>query len=278
MPVSKKTGKRRGAAGRKTQSKSTGQPARKRKNRPKGRQLHFREQPVSLFKRWLKWFNRLVLAAIVLSILLVLPLRWLNPATSSYMLQARWLDEVGVTWQWRDAGAIDWTVKLAVIAAEDQNFPQHYGFDVEAIRQAISESRDGGGLRGASTITQQVARNLYLWPGESRISKWSRKGLEAWLTLWLEMLLPKQRILEIHLNIAELGPGLYGVEAASRHYFSSTAAQLSQPQAAALASLLPSPKTYSLYQPGPQLRERREWIQRQMRQLGGEAFLQQHEL
>lgn len=248
-----------------------------KKNR-KSRQLHFRQQPPSLLQRIARWTTRLILLGIVVSILLVLPLRWLSPATSSYMLQDRWLRDVSVTQQWRDAEAIAWSIKMAVIASEDQRFPEHYGFDVKAIKQALSESRSGQGLRGASTITQQVARNLYLWPGESRVSKWSRKGLEAWFTGWLEMLLPKQRILEIYLNIAELGPGIYGVETASRHYFSSTAGQLSQPQSAALASLLPSPKTYSLFQPSQNQRERREWIQRQIRQLGGESFLQQHDL
>ncbi len=248
------------------------------KRRPKHHRLHFREPPRSIWQRLALLLTRLILSAIALSILLVLPLRWVNPVTSSYMLQARWLEGVGVTQQWRDSETIAWPMKMAVIAAEDQRFPEHYGFDVQAIRQAIEDSHSGNGLRGASTITQQVARNLYLWPGESSLSRWSRKGLEAWFTGWLEMLLSKQRILEIYLNIAELGPGIYGVEAASRHYFSSTAGQLNQPQAAALAALLPSPKTYSLFQPSARQRERREWIQQQIRQLGEAGFLQQHNL
>ncbi len=272
MSANRKTGK-------KVAKKTTKKTSRKnRKGRSKPRQPNAGQASQSLIRRLAGWINRLILFAIVLSILLVLPLRWFSPATSSYMLQDRWLRDVAVSQQWRDTDAIAWSMKMAVIASEDQRFPEHYGFDVNAIRQALSESRKGQGLRGASTITQQVARNLYLWPGESRIGKWSRKGLEAWFTGWLEMLLPKQRILEIYLNIAELGPGVYGVEAASRHYFSSTAGQLSQPQSAALASLLPSPKTYSLFQPGQNQRERREWIQRQIRQLGGESFLQQHGL
>ncbi len=271
MTGSSKPGKRRpAAAAKKGKSRA--------KRRPKARQLHFREPAPSLPRRILRFLNRLILFSIVLSITLVLPLRWMNPATSSYILQASWLEQAVITQQWRDAESIAWTMKMTVIAAEDQNFPLHYGFDMNAIRQALNDSQNGQGLRGASTITQQVARNLYLWPGESRVSKWSRKGLEAWFTVWLEMLLPKSRILEIYLNIAELGDGVYGVEAASRHYFSSTAGQLSLPQAAALASILPSPKTYSVFQPGANQQQRREWIQQQIRQLGGQAFLRQHQL
>lgn len=272
MSANRKTGKK---VVKKTAKKASRKSS---KGRSKSRQSNTGEASLSLIRRIAGWLSRLILFAIVVSIFLVLPLRWFSPLTSSYMLQDRWLHDVTVTQQWRDTDAIAWSMKMAVIASEDQRFPEHYGFDVKAIRQALSESRKGEGLRGASTITQQVARNLYLWPGESRISKWSRKGMEAWFTGWLEMLLPKQRILEIYLNIAELGPGVYGAEAASRHYFSSTAGQLSQPQAAALASLLPSPKTYSLFQPSKNQRERREWIQRQIRQLGGESFLQQHGL
>ncbi len=256
-------------------------PAKVRKSskkKPKGRQPHFRKPRPKLVVRVIRWFSRLVLSAIVISILLVLPLRWVNPATSSYMLQAALVDQTTVTQQWRDTEAIAWPVKMAVIAAEDQNFPDHFGFDIKAIRQALDDSKGSGRLRGASTITQQVARNLYLWPGNSSISRWSRKGLEAWFTLWLEMLLPKQRILEIYMNIAEMGPGIYGVEAAGRHYFSSTAGQLSLPQAAALAAILPSPKTYSVFQPGTNQQQRREWIQQQVRQLGGQGFLRQHQL
>lgn len=248
------------------------------KKRPKSRKSKPKEKKRSFIRHCGRLVTRVALALIVLSMLLVLPLRWINPLTSSYMLQASWIDGLVVAQQWRNTNDLPWTIKLAVLSAEDQQFPEHYGFDIDAIKQAVIDSQEGNGLRGASTITQQVARNLYLWPGKTAVTRWLRKGGEAWLTLWMEMLLSKQRILEIYLNIAELGPGVYGVEAASRHYFSSSSAQLSQPQAAALASMLPSPKKYSLFQPSDRQRQRREWIQKQMRQLGSEGFIQKHQL
>lgn len=210
----------------------------------------------------------LALAWLLLSLLLVVPLRWLDPPTSSFMLQAR-RDGATVHHQWVDYAAIAPDMALAVIAAEDQRFPNHHGFDFAEIRRAVAAYRDGARLRGASTLSQQVAKNLYLWPASS----WPRKALEAWFTLLIELSWPKQRILEVYLNIAQFGGTIFGVEAASRHYFDRPASALSPEQAALLAAVLPAPGVYRVAAPGEQLLARQSRILRQMDHLGGPAYL-----
>lgn len=215
------------------------------------------------------------LAWIILTVVLVLPLRWLPPLTSSFMIQGSIQDlwdngeYPDIRYQWVPYEAISPYLALAAVAAEDQKFPHHYGFDFASIRQALADSAEGKPLRGASTISQQVAKNLYLWSGRSLV----RKGLEAWLTLFIEALWPKQRILEIYLNIAETGEGIYGVEAASRHFFGQSAARLGPEEAALLAAVLPNPVHYRVDAPSAYVRERQRWILRQMQQLGGVAYL-----
>jgi monofunctional biosynthetic peptidoglycan transglycosylase len=167
---------------------------------------------------------------------------------------------------WQDIGLAP---KLAVVAAEDQRFADHFGVDVGAIRKAVSEQDKRGALRGASTISQQTAKNLFLWSGRSFV----RKGLEAWLTMVLETSLPKQRILEIYLNVAELGPGIYGVGAAGREYFGRTPAGISFEQAALLAAVLPNPVHMSVNNPSDYVRERQHWILAQMQRLQQQAWI-----
>jgi monofunctional biosynthetic peptidoglycan transglycosylase len=157
---------------------------------------------------------------------------------------------------------------LAVVAAEDQRFPEHYGFDLKAIEKAIDD-RERGKVRGASTISQQVAKNLFLWSGRS----WLRKGFEVWFTGLIELTWPKRRILEVYVNFAEFGDGVYGAQAAAQTYFGRDAAQLNAAQAARLAAVLPNPKRYSVARPGPYVLRRQQWIERQMRQLGGRDYL-----
>lgn len=212
---------------------------------------------------------RASLAWLLLTILLVLPLRWIAPWSSSVILQTQWLNWTTVHYQWVDWEQIAPHMALAVLAAEDQKFPQHWGFDFSAIFQAFQHNADGKTLRGGSTISQQVAKNLYLWQGRS----WLRKGLEAWFTLWIELLWPKQRILEVYLNIAELGPDTFGVQAASQRYWKKSALQLTAQQAALLAAILPNPQRWSAAKPSPYMRQRQSWILRQMRQLGGVEVL-----
>ncbi len=170
---------------------------------------------------------------------------------------------------WQDWEQLGSAAALAVVAAEDQRFDDHFGLDLASIRDSIEQAQDGGRLRGASTITQQVAKNLYLWPGRSFV----RKGLEAWFTLLLETCLGKKRILEIYLNVAEFGPGIYGVGAASRYYFGKPPSRLYDSEAALLAAVLPNPKQLRIEEPSVYVRERQAWILGQMQRLRREGWL-----
>ncbi|MDX1605395.1 MAG: monofunctional biosynthetic peptidoglycan transglycosylase [Candidatus Competibacterales bacterium] len=220
-------------------------------------------------RRWPLWLLLwTVLGVLGLSLTLVLPLRWLDPPTTSFMLQ--FAPEDGpLHQQWVDYEMISPYMALAVVAGEDQRFPRHDGFDWGAIRQALADYRAGNPLRGASTLSQQTAKNLYLWPGRSLL----RKGLEAWLTLLMEICWPKRRILEIYLNIAQFGANIFGVEAAAWHYFDKPAVALEPAEAALLAAVLPAPNRYRVAAPSEHLRRRQRWILQQMRQLGGPTYL-----
>jgi monofunctional biosynthetic peptidoglycan transglycosylase len=155
------------------------------------------------------------------------------------------------------------------VAAEDQRFPQHRGFDFKQIDKALADRERGRRVRGASTISQQVAKNLFLWPGQS----WVRKGIEAGLTVLIELAWPKPRILEVYLNVAEFGRGTWGVQAASRRYFRKDASRLTRSEAALLAAVLPAPRKYRVDAPSKYVRHRQAWIERQMRSLGGNGYL-----
>ena len=203
---------------------------------------------------------QLALLMLALVLILLLILRFVPPPTTAFMLQSPY----PVKQQWISIAQLPPHVPLALVASEDQRFPQHFGVDIDEIRNALERFDDGGGLRGASTISQQTAKNLLLWPGRSLL----RKGLEAALALSLEVLWGKKRILEVYLNIAEFGPGIYGVEAASQYYFGKSASQLSRNQAARLAVLLPSPRRRDPNQLTPYLQQRVSWVEQQMRQLG----------
>lgn len=234
-------------------------PQDRHRNEKKGRRLF----------RWLgKTFLILALLIVLLSFLLVLPLRWVDPTTTAFMLQ----DNSGIRplqreWvDWRDIGD---ALPIAVVASEDQKFSVHMGFDVESIRDSVDEYSQGESLRGASTITQQVAKNLYLWPGRSFL----RKGIEAHLTALLEAILSKRRILEIYLNIAEFGPGIYGAGAASRLYFGKAPSALEDAEAALLAAVLPSPKRLNVERPSSYLRNRQSWIIENMERLRREQWI-----
>jgi monofunctional biosynthetic peptidoglycan transglycosylase len=164
---------------------------------------------------------------------------------------------------------------LAVVAAEDQRFPDHWGLDFSAIQKALSHNeRNENRIRGASTISQQTVKNLLLWDGKS----WVRKGLEAGLTLVMEVVWTKRRILTVYLNIAEFGDGVFGVEEAAQRYFHKPASRLSMSEAALLAAVLPNPIQFQAAAPSGYVRNRQAWILRQMRQLGGEGFLQSNKL
>jgi len=224
----------------------------------------------------LRWFlSRALLAAIVLSAVPVLCLRWIPPPTSAFMIEkriARFHDgkpQSVIRYRWTAWGSIAPAMRLAVVAAEDQKFPYHWGFDIESIAEAMQHPGKRGRLRGASTITQQVARNLFLWPGRSLV----RKGLEAYFTMLVEWLWPKRRILEVYLNISEFGDGIYGVSSASQAFFGKRPAELQTQEAALLAAVLPNPVQFHVRNPSAHVRERAGWIEGQMASLGGPAYL-----
>ena len=215
-------------------------------------------------------------AALLLSVLAVLAMRWINPWTSAFMVEDRiasWFDADPRPWtlqqRWRDYGQISSQLALAVVASEDQRFPDHHGFDLMQIRKAYDEAQRGRRARGASTISQQVAKNLFLWNGHS----WVRKGMEAWFTLLIESFWPKRRILEIYLNVAELGRGIYGAEAAAQAFFHKPAARLTRDEAARLAAVLPNPLRLRADRPSNYVQRRQQEIAIQMAALGGTSYL-----
>jgi monofunctional biosynthetic peptidoglycan transglycosylase len=220
-------------------------------------------------KRLRKWAFAVLAGFILLTVVPVLVLRWLPVPTSAVMLQRMLNEREWQHYQWTGLEHIAADVALAVVAAEDQKFPEHYGFDLQAIRKALSHNARGGQLRGASTLTQQVARNLFLWQGRS----WIRKGLEAWMTVLIETLWSKQRILEVYLNIAETGRQTFGVEAAAQRFLATSAARITRRQAALIAAVLPSPNRLHIAHPSPYVLERRDHILQQMEALGGTDYL-----
>jgi len=176
---------------------------------------------------------------------------------------------------WVPMNEISSPMALAVMAAEDQKFPEHWGFDVGAIQSALSNNeKEDARIRGASTLSQQTAKNLFLWDGRS----WVRKGLEAGLTVGIETVWTKRRILTVYLNIVEFGDGVFGVEEAAQHFFHKPASRLTASQAALLAAVLPNPHQFKVNAPSAYVLRRQQWILRQMSQLGGESFLTAHKL
>ena len=226
-------------------------------------------------RRPLRRLAKILFRCLLASVLLVLVLRWVPPPGSMLMVERKlesWFGGQPIDLQrdWRPWAELPDELKVAVIAAEDQKFAEHWGFDLDAIRAALAHNERGGSLRGASTLSQQVAKNLFLWSGRS----WLRKGLEAWFTVLIETLWPKQRILEVYLNSAEWGDGVFGAEAAARHHFGRSAAQLNAQQASLLAAVLPNPREWSAARPGAYVQRRAAWIRRQMSQLGGSYYLE----
>ena len=206
------------------------------------------------------------MALVVLSITVVGVFRFVPvPLTPLMLLRAvehARDDRTGVSIEkgWVTIDAISPHLQRAVVCAEDQKFFDHRGFDVEAIRAAIRHNRRSDRTRGASTITQQTAKNVFLWDGRN----WLRKGLEAYFTVLLELLWSKERILTVYLNVIEFGDGVYGAEAAARRYFGVSAADLGREQSALLAAVLPNPRARSVTDPSPYVRSRQRWVLRQM--------------
>ena len=242
-------------------------------------------------RRWRGWWWKLPMLFVAFSVAQVLLLRFVDPPLSMFMavrqVEALASGDFGfrIAYDWRDASRMSPNVSLALVASEDQNFARHHGFDFDAIEKAqahnekmIARAEQRGTpvrrIRGASTISQQTAKNLFLWQGHGP-TRWLRKGLEVWYTALIETLWPKQRILEVYANIAEFGDGVYGAQAAARSYFRKDAASLSAGEAARLAAVLPSPRRYSAARPGPYVQKRTHQIERQMRAIGGAAYLRE---
>lgn len=223
-------------------------------------------------KKLLKKLTRIVLLFILIlfatSVGFVLLYKYINPPVTPLMV-IRYFDGSGVKKKWKDYDEISGNMKLSVIAAEDQKFAEHGGFDFESIQDAIVDRLDGDELRGASTITQQTAKNVFLWPGRS----WTRKGTEAYFTFLIETLWSKKRILEVYLNVIETGDGIYGAEAASQTYFGKPASNLSPGEAALITAALPNPRLMSPGAPSDYMNRRMNWIMGQMKNLGGRSYL-----
>jgi monofunctional biosynthetic peptidoglycan transglycosylase len=220
--------------------------------------------------RYIKIFiTTAVILLVLTTILPVLLLRWMDPPTSSFMLQRKisaWLDDrkdFNIRYKWTDIDKISRHALIAVMAAEDQKFPNHWGFDSESIIEALYEKIKGIRVRGASTISQQVAKNLFLWPGKSFI----RKGIEAYFTVLIELLWPKRRIIEVYLNIAELGDGVFGIGAASKKFFRKPPIRLRRRECALLAAVLPNPIRLRVDRPSKYVQSRSTMILREMYRL-----------
>ena len=223
------------------------------------------------WKKLTRWILVTLGSLFLLSILPILLLRWVDPVTSSFMLQHQWASppEKVLNYQWAAWDQLSPQLQIAVVAAEDQNFPFHYGFDFKSIRDALKQRQLGRSSRGASTLSQQVIKNLFLWSGQS----WFRKGLEAWLTLLLEAVCSKQRILEIYLNIAQWGDNQFGAQAASQLYFAKNAIELNRQESALLAAVLPNPVRFRVDKPSQYILNRQHWILSQIKGLGGPGYL-----
>lgn len=222
-----------------------------------------------MFKKLFRFLLKIMGWFFAISIGLVIVYKWV-PVPVTPLMVIRTVQQVSsgekVVWKhdWESIDNISKNLQLAVICSEDQNFLNHYGFDMKAIEKAIAFNKKGKRTRGASTISQQTAKNVFLWPHRS----WVRKGLEAYFTFLIELVWSKERIMEVYLNSVEMGNGIYGAEAAAQHWFKKPAANLRQQEAAAIAAVLPSPLRYRANPATNYIQSRKNWITRQMRFFG----------
>jgi monofunctional biosynthetic peptidoglycan transglycosylase len=222
-------------------------------------------------RRVLGWLWRAVLVFVLASVLGVVVFKFV-PVPVTWTMLDRTLSAQGdaeLHYDWTPYEAISPEMALAVVAAEDQRFPAHFGFDYKAMNNALRNNWRGRRIKGASTISQQVAKNVFLWQGRS----YFRKGLEAWFTVLIEVIWGKKRILEVYLNVAETGPMTFGVEAAAQRFYGKPAARLTRTEAARIAAVLPSPNRFLIERPSGYVQRRTSFIARQMRGLGGKAYL-----
>lgn len=216
-----------------------------------------------------------ILWFVILSVVSVLLFRWV-PVPLTPLMLIRCVEqksdgrEMRLKHDWVPLEKISPKLQLAVVCSEDQNYLKHFGFDFGAIEKAMKENEKGGKVRGASTITQQTAKNVFLWPGRSYV----RKAFEVWFTLLIEVFWSKERIMEVYLNSIEMGDGVYGAQAASQFWFRKDAEKLSKDQAAAIAAVLPNPKRYIAEPASDYIAKRKQWIKQQMNFWGNKLGLQ----
>lgn len=216
-------------------------------------------------KNWLQRLRKLAITLFVLHLVYLVVLRWVDPPITITQLN-NWMSGYGLKRDYIDFDKMSPNIRLAVMASEDQLFPDHNGFDLKSIKKALERNKKSKRIRGASTISQQVAKNVFLWQGRS----WFRKGLEVYFTFMIELLWPKERILEMYLNVAEMGKGIFGIEAAARTYFKKPASKLTRTEAARIAACLPNPKKYKAEPASPYVTRRTSWILNQMNNLEGD--------
>jgi len=218
--------------------------------------------------RFFNLFKKIIFFFFAITFLWVLVYRFINPPVTWLMLQRgveRMIDGKGwkLEKEWRSFDELSDNLKLAAVAGEDARFPQHWGFDTEAIQKAYQKNKAGKPMRGGSTISQQTAKNVFLWPGRS----WVRKGFEAYFTLLIEVLWSKERILEVYLNVIEMGDGIYGAEAATQLYYNKTAESMSKHQAALLIAVLPNPRKWSPAHPTKYIYYKQQLILKNMQRI-----------
>lgn len=218
-----------------------------------------------MIKRIFRFIFKILLGLFLFSILIVVVYKFV-PVPFTPLMAIRYFEnpDEKVKHNWVPIEDISRHLQLAVIASEDQNFVKHKGFDFEAIEEAMEDNRTGRKIRGASTISQQTAKNAFLWPGRT----WFRKGVEAYFTFLIEMLWSKERILEVYLNSIEMGKGVYGAEAAAMHWFGKNASDLTAYESAAIAAILPNPREYRASPASNFIQGRKNWIVRQMQYYG----------
>ena len=228
------------------------------------------KKSVSFFARTFRFLKKVFIWLFVLQLLYIVALKWINPPITITQLVS-FVSGDGLKRDYVNLDEMSAAAKLSVMAAEDQLFPDHSGFDWKSIEKAMEyNKRKPNRVRGASTISQQTAKNVFLWQGRS----WFRKGLELYFTQMIEWIWGKQRILEVYLNVIEMGRGIYGIEAAARSYFKKSAAALSKTEAAQIAACLPNPKKYTVKPLSKYVSVRSGWVQRQMNNLEGDADVQ----
>lgn len=216
-------------------------------------------------KKFFKFLFKLILGLILFSVFIVVIYKWVPvPATPLMVIRYFENPEESVKHDWVSYSEISGYLPLAVLSSEDQNFLKHSGFDMKAIEKAIENNKKGKRVRGASTISQQTAKNVFLWPNRD----WFRKGLEAYFTFLMETLWSKERIMEVYLNSIEMGKGVYGAEAAAQYWFKKPASKLSAYEAAAIAAILPNPRVYRANPASNYIQQRKNWIYRQMQNYG----------